>query len=264
MDLSDDYANIPYIPGGEAYPGRWAADAASFREAPGMAQRAHLGMPYAQSDRCAFDLFLPGDTPEGLCIFVHVGYWMKFDRSYWSHFAAGSLAWGWAVAMPSYDLCPAVTIAQITQQIATAVTRAAARVTGPIALVGHSAGGHLVARMGAEGLLPPEVTARIVQIMPISPVSDLRPLRQTTMNDAFRLSEADAIAESPALHPTPDIPVSVWVGAEERPVFLDQAQWIAAAWEAHHVVVPDRHHFDVIDALRDPESDMMHRLLGSV
>lgn len=37
MKLDDAYANVPYIPGGEGYPPRWAAEAAAFREAPARA-----------------------------------------------------------------------------------------------------------------------------------------------------------------------------------------------------------------------------------
>ena len=165
--------------------------------------------------------------------------------------------------MPSYDLCPAVRIADITQQIAQAITTAAAMVAGPVVLSGHSAGGHLVARMLQPGLLPDAVAARLQHVMPISPVADLRPLLRTSMNNDFRLDEAGAIAESPVLldHRLP-VPVTVWVGAKERPVFLDQARLLAEAWGCAHVVDKGKHHFDVIDALADPESGMVQHLLG--
>ena len=47
-------------------------------------------------------------------VFVHGGYWMKFDRSYWSHFSEGLTARGWAVAMPSYTLAPEARIGSMT------------------------------------------------------------------------------------------------------------------------------------------------------
>ena len=77
------------------------------------------------------------------------------------------------------------------------------------------------------------------------------------MNSDFRLSEAEAKDESPIFQPAPDCPVTVWVGADERPVFLDQARWLAEAWNAAHVIEPDRHHFDVIDGLETAESPML-------
>ncbi|WP_417733520.1 alpha/beta hydrolase [Roseovarius sp.] len=262
MKLDDAYANVPYIPGGADYPARWSAQAQAFRDALVAQGRADLGLSYGPSERQAFDLFHPEGPAKGLLVFVHGGYWLRFDRSLWSHLAAGALARGWAVAMPSYDLCPAVRIADITVQVARAVTAAAARVDGPIALAGHSAGGHLVARMGMPGVLPEGIAGRLSHVMPISPVSDLRPLLQTSMNADFHLDMAAAEAESPALMPAPAVPVTVWVGADERPVFLDQARWLAEAWGARHHVAEGRHHFDIIEALADPDSAMMDQLLG--
>lgn len=264
MKLDDAYANVPYIPGGTEYPARWSAQAEAFRDALAAEGRAELGLSYGPTARQAFDLFHPEGAAKGLCVFVHGGYWIKFDRSLWSHLAAGACVRGWAVAMPSYDLCPDVRIAGITTQIARAVSAAAARVDGPIALVGHSAGGHLVARMAMPGILPADVAARLQHVMPISPVSDLRPLLETAMNADFRLDMTTAEAESPALMPAPSptVRVTVWVGGDERPVFLDQARWLAEAWDVAHHVAEHRHHFDIIEALGDPESAMLDQLLG--
>ncbi|WP_299143733.1 alpha/beta hydrolase [uncultured Tateyamaria sp.] len=257
-DLDDAYANGAYIDGAADYPPRWSQRAEAFRTALGA--RATLGVSYGPSARMAYDLFLPETEARGTLIFVHGGYWLKFDRSYWSHFASGALARGWAVAMPSYDLCPDIRIAGITQQIAQAVTHIAATTTDPISLAGHSAGGHLVARMLAPGMLHETIHDRLAHVMPISPVSDLEPLLRTSMNADFGLDTAIARAESPRHQPRPDVPVTVWVGASERPAFLDQAQWLAEAWGAAHVITPGEHHFNVIDALEDADSEMVKRL----
>ncbi|MCR8549076.1 alpha/beta hydrolase [Salipiger sp. P9] len=262
MDLSDAYANGPHIPQAETYPPRWAAAAAAYRAERAAQGRLRSGLPYSSGAREALDLFLPDDAPRGLMVFVHGGYWMAFGREDWSHLAAGAVARGWAVALPSYDLCPTVRIAQITRQIAQAVTVAAAEVPGPLRLAGHSAGGHLVARMLAPGLLPEPVAERIDHVMPISPLADLRPLMQTGMNAKLRLDAAEAWAESPLAMAAPEVPVTVWVGAEERPAFIDQARWLAEGWGCGLVIDPQRHHFNVIDGLAHPESDMTATLLG--
>lgn len=262
-DLDIAYTNAAFIPGGADYPARWAVQAAGFRE--GMVEQglADLGRPYGDSARQRYDLYLPGQSPRGLCVIVHGGYWRAFDPSVFSHLAGGAVARGWAVAMPGYDLCPAVRIGDITRQIARAITAAAAMVAGPVVLGGHSAGGHLVARMLDPGLLPDDVAARLTHVLPISMLSDLRPLMQTAMNADFRLTEAEALAESPLLRPARlPVPVTLWVGGAERPAFLDQTRWLAAAWDVPQVIAPDRHHFDVIDPLTDPTSDMLARLLA--
>ena len=264
MDFDDAYANAAYIPGSAAYPEKWRQSAADFRSTILPAGRAELDISYGQSARSCFDLFLPQGAPKGLLVFVHGGYWLKFDKSYWSHLAAGPLQQGWAVAIPSYDLCPAVTIAQITQQIAQAVTSAAGRVSGRLVLSGHSAGGHLVARMLAPGMLPEDVLNRVQRVVPISALADLRPLLQTTMNAQFAMDEAQAAAESPVLQQPPSVPVTVWVGAEERQAFLDQARWLVEAWQADvvHVASAGQHHFNVIEDLTFGQSALTKALFA--
>ncbi|WP_127116056.1 alpha/beta hydrolase [Shimia sediminis] len=260
--LDDAYANGAYIPDAAGYPPRWAQEAATFRETLAEAGRLQADIPYGEGARERLDLMKPETAPEGLCVFVHGGYWRAFDKSSWSHLASGPLARGWAVAMPSYDLCPDVRIADITLQILRAVTEAAARVEGPILLAGHSAGGHLVARMACENVLPSNVARRLKHVVPISPLSDLRPLLQTSMNDDFRMDMATAEAESPVLKRRLNVPVTAWVGSDERPAFLDQAQWLAEAWECGHVVEEGLHHFNVIDGLAEPDSLLTQMLIN--
>ena len=83
------------------------------------------------------------------------------------------------------------------------------------------------------------------------------------MNDDFRLDLAKAEAESPVLMTNRhDAQVTVWVGADERPAFLDQARWLADAWRASQVIAPGKHHFNVIDPLGDPQSALVGLLTG--
>lgn len=258
------YANADFIPDGAAYPDRWVEAAREFREAEAAVGRARLNQPYGKAERQKFDLFLPPGRPEGLVVFVHGGYWYRLDRSYWSHLSAGPVARGWAVAMPSYTLAPEARISAITQEIAAAIGAAAALVDGPIRLTGHSAGGHLVARMACRDVaLADAVADRLARIVPISPLSDLRPLLETSMNSELQLNQEEAEVESPALHSARrEVPVTVWVGAEERPAFLDQARWLAEAWDVPQRIAPGRHHFDVIEELAEAESPLTKALLG--
>jgi arylformamidase len=264
MATDRDYENGTFIPGAAEYPPRWAEAALDWRQVEGAVGRARLNQPYGVGAREQFDLFFPAGRPAGLFVFVHGGYWMAFDRSSWSHLARGATAAGWAVAMPSYSLAPAARIAGITQQIGAAITAAAAQVAGPIVLAGHSAGGHLVARMAsADGPLGADVAGRVQRVLPISPLSDLRPFLDLTMNETLRLDAAEAAAESPVLQDQGAAPMTVWVGADERPAFLDQARWLAEVWPRTDLhIAPGRHHFDVIDELEDPDSAMLRAALG--
>jgi acetyl esterase/lipase len=259
------YANRDFIPNADAILERWDVDARQWRELEAAVGRARLNEPYGRHERERLDLFYPAGQAKGLVVFVHGGYWRLLHRHSFSHFAAGATARGWAVALPSYVLAPEASIADITRQIAAAIARAAELVPGPIALTGHSAGGHLVARMAcADSGLPLPVRARITSIAPISPLSDLRPLIETTMNEDLGLDDASARAESPALvQKALDVPVDIWVGGDERPALLDQARWLAEAWQGAELhIVNGRHHFDILDDLKDPKSELLTRLLG--
>ncbi|MCZ0960497.1 alpha/beta hydrolase [Paracoccus benzoatiresistens] len=255
-DWDDAYANGAHIPQAEDFVPLWQDASARFRE-------AHPPEPLGRGH-----LFRPSRTAKGLMVFIHGGYWMAFGPGTWSHLAAGALAHGWAVAMPAYTLAPKAHISQMVPEVAAAITESAGRLDGPIALTGHSAGGHLAARMVCDDCtLPDAVAARVAACVPISPLADLRPLLRTEMNDTLRLDAAEAASESPALlAPRPGIPVTTWVGGMERPEFVRQARLLANIWAGlgaatDCVIDPGRHHFDVIERLKSPDSPLLARLL---
>jgi arylformamidase len=267
-DWDDAYANGPNIAGGERWPAAWVEPAARFRDVLAQAGRAELDLSYGPLPRNRFDLFLPQGEPKGLVVFVHGGFWLKLDKSFWSHLAAGSLARGFAVAMPSYTLCPQASVPEITGEIAAAIAAAAGRVPGPIRLVGHSAGGQLVARMvSTTSPLAPDVLRRIARVVSISGLHDLRPLLRTGMNATIGLTPETALSESPALlEPIDGLSLVCWVGATERSEFLRQNALLANVWKGlgaatHAVEEPDRHHFNVIDGLADPDHCLVKALL---
>ncbi|MEM6374688.1 MAG: alpha/beta hydrolase [Pseudomonadota bacterium] len=264
MNLDDAYDNLGYIPGAMDFPPAWEEAAQSFRQTASDQGYGYRRVDYGTSARQHYDLFTPASRSKGLCVFVHGGYWRRFEASLFSHLAKGALAHGWSTALPSYDLCPQVRISEITRQIAEMLTHAGDGVAGPISLVGHSAGGHLVSRLLAPGLLSPDLAVRLQSVTPISPVADLRPLLQTSMNEDFRLTADEATAESPVLMADrAPAAVHVWVGEDERPAFLDQARWLSEAWNAPLRIAPGKHHLDVIEALADPESAMVADIIRS-
>lgn len=270
-DWDDAYANGDHITDAGSYPGMWAKQSGQFRETLLNANRAELDIAYGDEDREKYDLFLPDGTPKGLVVFVHGGYWKAFDKSSWSHLAHGAVAKGWAVCMPSYTLAPDARLSQITRQVAAAISHAAKRISGPIHLTGHSAGGHLVSRMVSEtSPLAPATLARVENTVSISGLHDLRPLLQTTMNDVLGLDDEEAAVESAALL-RPSLPCSItcWVGANERPEFVRQNDLLANIWtglgaSTRAVHAPDKHHFDVIADLADPDSDLTACLLTPI
>lgn len=247
------YENAPHIPGAQGFPDMWKARAAQFRGQFG--ERAQLDLPYGLAERNRFDLFLPKDTPKGLFVFIHGGYWLAFGRESWSHLAEGAVSEGWAVAIPSYTLAPVARISAMTQEIAEAVRAASRLVAGPVVISGHSAGGHLAARMACEGL---NLDVPLARVVPISPLADLTPLLNTSMNDKLQIDQMEAKAESPIHYQKKSTVHShVWVGAQERPAFLWQARLLSEAWDCPWTAESARHHFDVIDDLAKSSSRLL-------
>jgi arylformamidase len=258
VDYDRAYANGPFIPGAETFPPRWAQEAGAFRTSLGA--RARTAISYGPKPRNHLDLFLPEAAPKGLLVFVHGGYWLRFDRDLWSHLAAGAVARGWACAMPSYTLAPEGRISAMTQEIARAVDVAAKLVAGPVVVTGHSAGGHLSARMGCTDL---SLSAPVKRVVPISPLADLEDISLTAMNADLRLDAAEIASESPArLSLRPAIEAHVWVGAQERPAFLWHARLLSEAWSCPWTPEGGKHHFDIVEGLADPASALLSVCLG--
>jgi hypothetical protein len=267
VDWDDAYANSPHIPDGAAYPARWTERAAAFRDSLASAGRARIDIVYGPAPRSKLDFFYPEGHCKGLAVFVHGGFWKAFDKAMWSHLAAGPLNLGYAVAMPSYSLCPDVRICEITNEIAAAIEYAAGQVAGDIALYGHSAGGHLVIRMICRSSPLSDATAsRIAKTISISGLHDLRPLMATKMNDTLRIDQEEANLESPALVvPRPCQRVLCWVGADERPEFVRQNRILGEIWrgfDARIAIVeePGRHHYNIIDGLCDSDHPLTRAL----
>jgi acetyl esterase/lipase len=249
------YQNAAFIPDGDGYRARWQGLAAAFRATA----KGDLDIAYGPAAANRMDLFLPETTPRGLMMFIHGGYWLAMGRAYFSHLAAGALVHGWACAMPSYTLAPDARIATMTAEVAQALQQAKSLVAGPVVVTGHSAGGHLAARLACAGMAAPR------RAVPISPLADLGPLMATTMNATLRIDDAEAAVESPARLPRdPATDVHVWVGGQERPAFLWHARTLAENWACDWTVAPGRHHFDVIDDLARPDSALIAACLAGL
>jgi acetyl esterase/lipase len=268
-DWNDAYSNGANIAGGDRWPAAWEVPARAFRERLLAEGRARLDIAYGEAPRNRFDLFLPGATPKGLVVFIHGGYWMESEKSCWSHLANGAVSRGFAVAMPGYTLCPQTRIGGIVEEIAAAIGKAAAMIGGPLMLTGHSAGGHLASRMMTDtSPLSADVARRIRRVVSISGVHDLRPLMLTAMNATLAIDEREAIAESPALlRPMTGTRITCWAGGGERSEFLRQSALLANIWTGlgavtNAVVEPDRHHFDVVDGLADPDHPLTRALVA--
>ena len=258
MDLEAEYNNRARVPDHPAVMQRW-------RDAAEAARAAHPPetLAYGPGEREVMDLFSAGpDAP--IAVFLHGGYWQALDKDWFSGLAPVLLQHGVSLAVPSYDLAPAVRLGRILSQVREAVQLICARSGVRPLVFGHSAGGHMAACMLSEG--------RASAAVAISGVFDLAPLIPTSINQALGLDAAAAAALSPIHWPVPDgstpggTVLDCVVGADESPEFLRQSRMMADLWGARgaqtrYETLAGLNHFTVLDPLFDADSGLVRRLV---
>jgi arylformamidase len=262
VDYEVEYNNRARVPENPAIMAGWAKDAAAWR-----VRHAPRVITYGPGARNGIDFF-EGEGDGAIVVFIHGGYWQALDGSFFSHLVAGLNAHGIGVAIPSYDLCPAVSVDDIIAQMRSA-TRELARVGRPLVISGHSAGGHLAACMLATDWPAYDVSLPrdlVIAAYAISGLFDLVPLVGTSINTALRLDQASARAASPLFWKSPQRgSLDAVVGASESAEYFRQSRTMVEAWGATGVgtrfgTVADANHFTAIAPLADPESAMVVRL----
>jgi arylformamidase len=285
IDYEAEYNNRARVPEHADIFTRWVREAEDYRAEAMKERRAELGLSYGSTLRQVMDLFSPrSDSPRPvaprpvaptpditapLALFIHGGYWRSLEPSMFSQVARGANAHGIAVAVVGYDLCPQVTIAEIIDQIRHACLFLWLRTGRRMMVFGHSAGGHLAAAMVAtdwQSLYPKAPAVLVPTAYSISGLFDLTPLLDVAMAQDLRLDVAKARSVSPLFWPPPRGRVfDAVVGALESSEFLRQSRVIAEAWEkggaqTRYQEIAGTNHFTVLDALRDPQSEMVRRL----
>jgi len=265
--LDSMYNNRKLVPDYATYFDNWVRASTAARSS----QPCTLDVAYGQAPGEKLDVFNGAAKDAPVMVFIHGGYWRSLDKSDHSFVAPAFTAQGACVVVVNYDLCPAVTIPEITMQMVRSlawVYRNIAKHGGNpkrITVVGHSAGGHLAAMMLAcvWKAYAADLPANLVKnALSISGLYDLEPLRHApAVKDSLKLTPVQVRKASPALLPAPRKGVLYSVaGGNESAEFLRHNHLIQKAWGNKTVPVcealPGLHHFSVLDALIDPA----HRL----
>jgi arylformamidase len=269
IDHEAEYNNRIRIPEYLEFVERWRTVSAAWRDAAG----GELDLPYGPGERQRYDLFPAGGpgAPAPLVVHIHGGYWPLGRRQDTAFVSRAFNAAGIDVAIPSYSLCPSVSVLQIIDELRACVAALWQRTRKRPIAIGHSAGGHLTAALLAtDWRAVPGVPADLVRAgCAISGVFELAPLIPTTMNRALQLDDAAAAAASPALWPPPPPgrTLVAAVGAEETPEFHRQSRALVEAWAragvaTEYLPVPGVHHFSVVDELTRPDSVLFRRIVA--
>ncbi|CAD5223931.1 unnamed protein product [Bursaphelenchus okinawaensis] len=149
------------------------------------------GDPATANDRQQFDVWYPkdGEKYRKIHIFIHGGYWQESSRKCAASVPPTFLAQGYTVITLGYTLATEISL----EEVADLVRRGVKDIihnhpTAEFSISGHSAGGHLAAKV----LEVEELRIYMNAALLITPVFDIRPLVNTYIGRGIRLSEETA------------------------------------------------------------------------
>jgi arylformamidase len=274
IDPRDEWASLDTAARDAAYDNNAAvADSVSWIERRNRASAAYrtahprgLDVPYAASERTAFDLY-PAHDPGAPClVFIHGGYWQRNSREVFACVAEGLAAAGWSVAIPGYSLAPQTNLKGIVAEIGHALDWLAdhgARhgIAGPLVIAGWSAG----AQLAALHLNHPSVVAGLA----VSGIYDLEPLRDTTLNRALNLAADEIAAFSPLRLPVTRKPLTIAYGSAELPTLVHDA-WRLYRLRSREgalgqfLPIAGADHFSILQELQRPGGVLVHAAIDLV
>lgn len=239
--------------------------------------KASLDVPYGPHKDEVLDVF-PGPTGAPVHIFIHGGYWRMLTKDENSFVAERLAPAGATVVVPTYSLCPEVTLDVIVRQCRAVVAWAHrnAHYYGAdarrICISGHSAGGHLagmVAGTDWEGDygLPADTVKGVVAM---SGLYDIRPLKYAFTNEWLQLSDEAAERNSPVFHlPHHPVPILLTYGGDEPAGFGLQTRLYKEALETAgnpvtQLDMPGLDHFALSNELMKADSPLTRAVLSQM
>lgn len=262
--LEQQYNNREAVPNFSDYLLDWKNRSEDFRAR----SNAYLGTPYGPGKRHVFDIFPAEKANAPLHLFIHGGYWQALNKDSFSFMAEAFNRQGETAIILNYELCPEVSVSDITAQIQTAITTLLREQT-PCSLntqnmqiTGHSAGGHLVAEMLCvdwQSLGFRQSPFR--RATSLSGLFDLVPLTKTSVNQALQLDENQARLNSPLfkrpyLDPATDL--RLIVGELESKSYISQSDDLALRWsdeglQVESTLAPQQNHFSLLQHFLDQD-----------
>ncbi len=260
----------------------WAPNAAEVqaRTLVRSAEVARLMPPitrrYGPGDKQFIDIFAPGGAHGApVFIMIHGGAWRMAMREAFHGPAPAIVSAGCVFAVLGFQCLPDISLPDMAGQIRAALVWIGREIGAfggdgrNLRLIGHSSGAHLVAVMMTTdwtglGLDPASLRGATL----LSGLYDLHPVMLSARGRYLRLSPDEVTKLSPMRHLGRLAgPVLVYWGDGESPEFQRQSRVFADAVGgmgllAGSGIIPRRNHFEMLEALNDPEDPVVRAMLA--
>ncbi len=235
--------------------------------------RCHLNQEYGKAALQTMDIF-PAETANApILIFIHGGYWRALDKGSYSFVAEPFIKNNFTVCVLNYRLIPTVNMKALLKDIQEAlmwIQKNASQYNGDpdkLVLSGHSAGGHLaiMAYLMNESLRP-----RIKAICSLSGIFDLKPIKESYLNEVLQLDQSDVEKYSVTNKGLSVIkcPILLSVGASETNFFIEQSKDLYTKNRTliplHYFEYKGLNHYEIVHRLGQGESPISQFIFQQV
>jgi len=229
-----------------------------------------LDLSYGNDPDQTLDLFFANGSSKGtgdrpVHVFFHGGYWKALHKDDFSYVANCLSDSDGICAVVNYSLIPSVTLDQLVHQCQQSLLWLWHNVGNyggdpeMLTISGHSAGGHLVARMIATDWSKHdvEVPANLIKGgVSLSGIFDLEPIRLSFLNAELGLDETSSRRHSPIhLFNRGNSELLCFFGEHEGDEYRSQSETIAGKWPVTEAQMLEGHdHFTIVRELHQAES----------
>lgn len=230
----------------------------------------------------SYDIYFKGEeTGKPIFVFVHGGYWQKTTKEVSSYCVAPLVENGYKVIIIDYNLCPAVTLELMIDQLKVGIenvlTYAFESKANEVTICGHSAGAHLVSTILDTDFTHKDLVKNFVLISGVFDITETWNTKTCSsisgVENPLGLNDATARKCSPMYYTKfASFPAEfhLLTGKYESPSFYGLSKAFKKVLERNgfkvtQYVFPNYDHFDIVHSMKDEDSEItayLFKVLG--